>query len=248
MTLWQPLRDELARWRDAGRTASLWLRDDDAVAPTPALDRFAGLGRDHGVPVALAIIPARTGPALADRLAGEELIHPVIHGWSHANHAPAAEKKQELGLHRPRDAVLGDLTNGLARLRRFYGDRLTPMLVPPWNRIDPSLLDDLPALGFAGLSVFGHKLGSRPRLAVVNTHIDIVDSRAGNRCRDHGTLITGLVQELRDARDAGDGRPVGVLSHHLVSDEDAFRFLADLFAVAALSSAALWRTPGELLG
>lgn len=247
MTVWQPLRDELAQWRDAGRTASLWLRDDDAMEPTPALDRFADLVRGHNVPVALAIIPARTGPALADRLAGEVLIHPVIHGWSHANHAPASEKKQELGLHRPRDAVLGDLAKGLVRLRELYSDRLTPMLVPPWNRIDPSLLDDLPALGFTGLSAFGHKLGPQPRLAVVNTHIDIVDSRAGNRCRDHGVLIAGLVQELRDARTAGGSGPVGVLSHHLVSDEDAFRFLADLFTVTARSGAVFWRAPGELL-
>ena len=242
--LWQPLRDELARWHDAAR---LWLRDDDAIEPTPALDRLAGLARVHNVPIALAIIPARTGPALADRLAEEVHIHPVIHGWSHANHAPASEKKQELGLHRPRDAVLGDLASGLARLHALYGDRLIPMLVPPWNRIDPSLLADLPAQGFAGLSAFGHKLESRPGLAVVNTHIDIVDSRAGNRCRDHGVLIRGLTEELTAARATGDGRPVGVLSHHLVSDEDAFRFLADLFAVTARSAAVLWRSPGELL-
>lgn len=247
MTLWQPLQDELAQWRNAGRSASLWLRDDDAVAPTPALDRLADLARGHDVPVALAIIPARTGPALANRLAVEKIIHPVVHGWSHANHAPASEKKQELGLHRPRATVLGELADGLARLREFYGDRLTPMLVPPWNRIDPSLLDDLPEAGFTGLSAFGHKLISRPDLTVVNTHIDIVDSRAGNRCRDHGTLIAGLVQELQGARATGGGRPVGVLSHHLVSDDDAFRFLADLFTVAAQSGAVRWQTPDELI-
>jgi hypothetical protein len=247
MTLWQPLRDELAQWRDAGRTAALWLRDDDAIAPTPALDRLAGLARRHDVPVALAIIPARTGPALASRLAAETIIHPVVHGWSHANHALPPEKKQELGPHRPRDAVLSELARGLARLREFYGDRLTPMLVPPWNRIDPSLLDDLPALGFTGLSAFGHKLASRPGLTVVNTHTDIVDSRAGNRCRDHGTLISGLVQELQQARAADDGRPVGVLSHHLVSDDEAFRFLAELFTVAARSDAVTWKTPVDLL-
>lgn len=247
MTLWQPLQDELAHWRATGLTASLWLRDDDAIAPTPALDRLAGLARDHAVPVALAIIPARTGPALAQRLATEEFIHPVVHGWSHANHAPPTEKKQELGLHRPRAVVLSELAGGLVRLRELHGDRLTPMLVPPWNRIDPTLLDDLPRLGFAGLSAFGHKLAARAGLAVVNTHIDIVDSRAGNRCRDHATLITGLVRELQDARAADGGRPVGVLSHHLVSDEDAFRFLADLFTVSARSGAVTWRAPAELL-
>lgn len=245
-TLWQPLQDELVRWRQAGLAASLWLRDDDAVEPTPALDRLIGLTRAFAVPVALAIIPARTGPALAHRLGAEKHIHPVAHGWSHANHAPAPEKKQELGNHRPRRAVLDDLASGLGRLREFHGGNLTAMLVPPWNRIDPALLDDLPDLGFTGLSAFGHKLASTDRLTVVNTHIDIVDSRAGNRCRDPHMLVTNLIQELKQAREAGGG-PVGVLSHHLVSDDDAFRFLHDLFTCAAQSGAARWSTPRELL-
>lgn len=245
-TLWQPLQDELALWRQAGLTASLWLRDDDAVEPTPALDRLIGLTRAFAVPVALAIIPARTGPALARRLGAEKHIYPVVHGWSHSNHAPAPEKKQELGDHRPRQAVLEDLASGLARLGELHGDSLTPMLVPPWNRIDPALLDDLPALGFTGLSAFGHKLVSTDRLTVVNTHIDIVDSRAGNRCRDHRVLVTSLVQELKQARAAG-GRPVGVLSHHLVSDDDAFHFLHDLLTSATRSGAVRWSTPRELL-
>lgn len=245
--LWRPLRDELQEWRAAGRTASLWLRDDDAVAPTPALDRLIGLTREYNVPVALAIIPARTGPDLARRLAQETFIHPVIHGWSHANHAPPSEKKQELGDHRPRQVVRGDLANGLARLSELYRDRLTSLLVPPWNRIDSALLDDLPTLGYTGLSAFGHKLASTEHLTVVNTHIDIVDSRAGNRCRDHGLLIADLTRELADARAAGGAAPVGVLSHHLVSDDDAFRFLHDLFTVAGPSGVVRWRTPAELL-
>jgi hypothetical protein len=244
--LWRPLQDELAHWRGAGRTADLWLRDDDAVEPSPALDRLIGLTRKFNVPVALAIIPSRTGPALAMRLDGERHIHPLVHGWSHANHAPASEKKQELGHHRPRDAVLGDLAMGFARLSELYGSRLVPMLVPPWNRIDVSLLDDLPALGFACLSAFGHELASRPGLTVANTHIDIVDSRAGNACRDHGVLVASLAKELAEAHAHG-GRAVGILSHHLVSDEEAFRFLRDLFTIAAQSGAVRWRSPEEIL-
>jgi hypothetical protein len=244
-SLWQPFHDELARWRDADLTVELWLRDDDAIEPTPKLDQLMSLTGDFRIPVALAIIPARTGPALAEHLALARHIHPLVHGWSHANRAPSSEKKQELGHHRPRAAVLADLASGLDRLSRLYGERLIPMLVPPWNRIDPPLLDDLPGLGFTGLSAFGHKLHSRPGLIVANAHIDIIDSHAGNACRDHEWLIVALVKELAAARMEG-GRPVGVLSHHLVSDEAAFRFLTDLF-VAAPPGVATWRTPGELL-
>lgn len=242
---WRPLHDELARWRDLDRPAELWLRDDDAIEPTPALDRLIALTGEFGVPVALAIVPARSGPALADRLDAAKHVHPVIHGWSHANHAPSDEKKQELGPHRPKAEILNDLGAGLARLAGLYGERLVPMLVPPWNRIDPALLQDLPSLGFDALSAFGHKLQSQPGLAVVNTHLDIIDSHAGNVCRDHAWLIAALARELSEARIAG-GRPVGILSHHLVSDDLAFRFLQGLFTIAA-SARVRWRNPAELI-
>jgi hypothetical protein len=243
--LCQPVHDELARWRDCGLNVELWLRDDDAIEPTPKLDRLMALTAEFKIPVALAIVPAGTGPALARHLAHAKHVHPVQHGWSHANHAPLLEKKQELGAHRPRAAVLNDLAQGFGRLSDLYGQCFVPLLVPPWNRIDPDLLDDLPALGFAGLSAFGHKLISRSGLTIVNTHIDIIDSHAGNACRDHAWLIAALAAELADARAHG-GRPVGILSHHLVSDEMAFRFLRDLFT-AAPPGIARWLSPNELL-
>jgi hypothetical protein len=243
--LWRPLHEELSRWREVDLAVELWLRDDDAIEPTPALDRLIALTAQFDIPVALAVIPASSGSALADRLEAAKHVHPVIHGWSHANHAPFGEKKQELGPHRPQAEILHDLAAGLARLSELYGERLVPMLVPPWNRIDAVLLDDLPSLGFDALSAFGHKLQSRPGLAIVNTHLDIIDSHAGNVCRDHAWLIAALARELAEARMAG-GRPVGILSHHLVSDDLAFRFLRGLFA-AATSERVRWRSPAELI-
>jgi hypothetical protein len=91
MTLWQPVHSELARWREASLTVELWLRDDDATEPTPQLDQLIALTQEFAIPVALAIIPARSGSALAYRLGTATHIHPVIHGWSHANHAPNLE-------------------------------------------------------------------------------------------------------------------------------------------------------------
>lgn len=243
--VWQPVRDELARWRDVGLTADLWLRDDDTTEPSPRLDSLIALTAEFGIPVTLAIIPKRAGPALAERLARETHLYPAIHGWSHANHAPPGQKKQELGPHRPRADVLNDLAAGFARLSELHGERLVPMLVPPWNRIDPDLLDDLPALGFRGLSAFGNKFHSRPGLVVVNTHVDIIDSHAGNACREPAWLAKTLAEELAAARAAG-GRPIGILSHHMVSDDEAFRFLRDLFTVAP-PGRVRWRAPSDLL-
>lgn len=97
---WKTLEAELDRWRQAGRTARFWLRDDDAVEPTPALDRLVALSGQHRVPMTLAVIPEHTGEALAQRLTVHRDIDVAVHGWSHVNFAGAGEKKQELGPHR----------------------------------------------------------------------------------------------------------------------------------------------------
>ena len=68
---WPGLSAELDAWAAAGRTATFWWRDDDATAPTPELGRLLRLAGAHGAPLALAVIPAEAGPALAEALAAE---------------------------------------------------------------------------------------------------------------------------------------------------------------------------------
>ncbi len=79
---WQRLADELDRW--APGTATFWWRDDDAVAPSPALDRLLGLGSQ---PLALAVIPAEMVPELAGYLTGRK-VDVLQHGYAHRNHEP----------------------------------------------------------------------------------------------------------------------------------------------------------------
>ena len=97
---WQPFRAELDRWQRSGRTIAFWLRDDDAVQPTAALDRLLDLAGRHSIPTTLAVIPAYAREQLAARLATEPHVSVAVHGWAHDNHAPEGEKKQELGPHR----------------------------------------------------------------------------------------------------------------------------------------------------
>ena len=151
---WSDLTDELDAWRAEGRIATLWWRDDDAAAPAPALDRLAGLAGEHGVTVGLAVIPALAQPSLAPWL--EPVRAEVLqHGWAHRSHAAAGEKKSELGRHRAPGVMAAELARGLERLRELVGARCLPVLVPPWNRIDPDLIPALPDAGFRGLSVYG---------------------------------------------------------------------------------------------
>ncbi|SFP45586.1 hypothetical protein SAMN03159463_04246 [Mesorhizobium sp. NFR06] len=242
--IWQPLVEELASLQRADRKVEFWLRDDDAVDPTPALDRLLGLTGEFAVPVTLAVIPALTDEKLVARLDQAPHATVAVHGWAHRNHAPEDQKKQELGPHRPREAVLDDLTRGLARVTGLHGARAVPMLVPPWNRIDAGLVPDLGSIGFAALSVYGPPKPAS--LAVINSNVDIMDWHGTRGCRDHATLVQAIAAQLQDAFDGGE--PVGLLTHHLVHDESAWLFLERLFAVTARAGACAWLPIRTLIG
>ncbi|MDV4153938.1 polysaccharide deacetylase family protein [Rhizobium brockwellii] len=243
---WDPLRRELDRWQAAGRVARFWLRDDDAIEPTQALETLMALAGESGVPLMLAVIPGLTGEALAARLVEETVITVAVHGWSHTNHAGPEAKKQELGGERPAEVVLGELREGFRLLKRLHPARFLPMLVPPWNRIDAALIPALPGLGFAALSVYGRAKQEGP-VPLLNTHVDIIDWHGTRGGRGEAELVVELVAELRD-RFAGSEEPIGVLTHHLVHDAAAWDFLSALFAITARHPAVGWSAASELLG
>ncbi len=241
---WKKLGDVLERLSDANRSVRLWLRDDDAIEPTPALERLLDMTRHASVPLSLAVIPAFTGQPLADRLEGETHAAVTVHGWSHENHAGSGGKKCELGSDRPPAVVLGELGDGLAKLRALYAIRLDPVLVPPWNRIDKTLLPELKSLGFRAASVYGKADIASP-IELINTHVDIMDWSAG-RCQPHAALVDLLVAELARRMDGSD-EPIGILTHHLVHDEGCWDFMEKLFEVTATSDAARWHPLRDLL-
>ncbi|MGO6943019.1 polysaccharide deacetylase (plasmid) [Rhizobium leguminosarum] len=243
---WDPLHRELDRWQAAGRVARFWLRDDDAVEPTPALETLMTLAGQSEVPLTLALIPGLTGEALAARLAEEAAVAVAVHGWSHTNHAGPEAKKQELGGDRPADVVLGELGEGFRLLERLHPARFLPVLVPPWNRIDAALIPALPALGFAALSVYGRAKQDGP-MPLLNAHVDIIDWHGTRGGRSEADLVAELVAELRH-RFAGSDEPVGVLTHHLVHDAAAWDFLSALFAVTGRHPGVRWSPASELLG
>ena len=237
--IWQPLTAELDLWAAGGHSARFWLRDDDAIAPTRALDRLIATLAPFKAPVLLAIIPSGAGPDLAARLAGVDLVLPCQHGFCHRNHAEAGQKPTELGLHRGAPAVLADLRAGRDRLLGLFGTSLRPVLVPPWNRIDPGLIPHLADLGFTALSAFGEPEPPHAQPLRINANVDIIDWRASRSGHAHPKLVAKLVQALALARNNGHV-PVGILTHHLVHGERAWRFLELLGAYLAAHPAALW--------
>jgi hypothetical protein len=241
----EPLYRELERWRDAGRVARLWLRDDDAIEPTAALERLLAETKNYGIPVTLAVIPASTGAPLAQRLADEARVSVAVHGWAHYNHAGPDDKKQELGGSRLEETILGELHEGFLKLKGLYPKRFLSMLVPPWNRIDKGLIPKLSALGFESLSTYGRVKGESP-LAIVNSHLDLMDWHGARGGRPMADLIGELVAELQD-RFEGSREPIGVLGHHLVHDAAAWDFLAELFEATAGHPAVEWVSAATLV-
>lgn len=242
---WQALTFELDRWSASGRTIGLWLRDDDAVAPSPALDRLSDLAERFAAPVLLAVIPMLAEPALVGALRGMPLLHPCQHGASHLNRAPAGGKKSEFGPEREAAAVDAEIARGWRRLRDLLGDAALPIFVPPWNRIAQGHAARLGALGFAGLSCFrGYRLGADGGPRLLNTHLDIMDWHGGRVGRPAPDLLAELVALLAQRRqdEAGDIE-LGLLLHHRDHDETAWFALSDILTAAVAHPAVRMTDP-----
>lgn len=244
---WDDLRAELDAWSETGRAAEFWWRDDDAVAPGPALDRLAGLAGDAGAPLALAVIPAGATPDLAAWLAERLHVSVLQHGFDHANRAMPGQKKTEYPRTRPAAEARAAIAAGRDRLRGLFADRALPIFVPPWNRIAEDVARDLPGLGLPVLSTF------RPRppraRGRLNTHVDPIAWRAGRAFAGDAAVLAALTGHLRDRRRGATGvdptEPTGLLTHHLVTDAPGWAFLARLGQTLAAHPAARWSGPAD---
>jgi len=249
-----PLSAELDRWAAAGRTATLWWRDDDAGTMNDRLERLLTLRDRVDVNVALATVPARLEPPFRARMAAETRVTVLQHGYSHHNFATPDERKIELDASRPAEYVIAELAVGMQALHAVSG--WAPVLVPPWNRIAPHLLPLLPELGYRGLSGLGPR--SRPNalagLRQNNVHIDPIDwrGRYGSPRAFAGTArtIAAVVDHLAARRTgAADGEEVtGLMTHHLVQDDDTWRFVEHFIAQTKSHPAANWLATNDVFG
>ncbi|MGH6931822.1 MAG: polysaccharide deacetylase family protein [Dongiaceae bacterium] len=253
MSSWEALDRELDGWAAAGRVATFWWRDDDAVAPTGQLNRLLATldhAANQGAPICLAVIPAQVRPELASALMGRETVRVLQHGYAHLNHAPAGQKKAELGTDRPAGDVLTELRIGREHLAGMFGPAALPVLVPPWNRIAPAIAAALPAIGLRYLSTYGPRPPARQGAEIrrLNTHIDIMDWHAGRRFVGEAMALQLAVGHLAVRRrgDNDPDEPTGLLTHHLVHDEAAWRFVGAFLNRTLVHRAARWLNGAEI--
>lgn len=246
---WPDLVAELDRWGESGHVANLWWRDDDAVAPTPALTTLLQVAGE--MPVGLAVIPAKAHPELAGFLEDTPGLAVLQHGWRHANHAAADTKKCEFPASRPAAAVAAELAEGRTRLNGLFGKRALPVFVPPWNRFADEFVPLLTKVGIRGLSAMASRKfkGLHPNIASMDVHLDLVAWKNGKRFIGTAAALTGLIGHLRTRRtgQAERDRATGILTHHLVMDRSTAGFLDRLVATIGRHQAARWANAAELL-
>jgi hypothetical protein len=245
---WRALEDEIARWRDAGRVAEFWWRDDDAARPAPALSRLLQLAQRSATPLALAVVPMQAEAEIFAELGPDLAV--IQHGSDHRDRAGAGAKKSEFAAAEPPEHALARLARGRAKLAGWARSRFVPVLAPPWNRLPESLLPHLAGAGFLGLSRFGARAAAAPArgLRQVNTHVDLVAWRAGRGFVGEEAALGAAIRHLAAKREgrADAGEPTGWLSHHAVHDEAAWSFLERLFETIRPAPGLRWCAAQEL--
>jgi len=247
---WLMLQQELDLWADSGKTATFWWRDDDAVEETPQLHILDALSRDMNVPVSLAVIPAGLHDSLPRFLRSRENLIAIQHGYGHRSYALAGMKKIELGGDRSDDDIRSDLGTGCRQLRTAFGEQFIPVLVPPWNRIEGRVYSTLNGAGFSGVSSMWTRETAYPvkGLLQVNAHLDPVDWRHDRGFIGETIAIEQIHRHLSSRRLATKdiAEPTGILTHHLVQNDEVWAFCRTLFETLNRHPAAQWLSAGEI--
>lgn len=242
---WRGLARELDRWEAQGRACRFWWRDDDASEVSPRLERLVALSRSAAAPLLLSVIPsphaATIFPAIADAPIGV-----AQHGVDHHN-------RLRLGGHaqfrpsEPTSQVIGELLRAAVDLRGH--PQTLPIYVAPWNRLSANLLEALPAAGFEMVSAFGGPVRAYPGLTRVDAHVDLFRWAPAPAFRGPVLCLSALRLALRRRRLARTwSEPVGILTHHLRLEAEAWDFLETLLPRLSAAPGAAWLAPAELAG
>ena len=218
------LRSTLEQMQEQEREVRVFLRDDDIDEDEARLRQLLDIAFSRGVPINLAIIPARLTDAAVRLLQDyksfqSKLIELHQHGWQHVNHEKDG-KKSEFGPARCIEEQLQDITRGKARLEAVFGDTCFPAFTPPWNRCTEDTLKILDQLGFLVLSR-DHK--NQPLAGYdfreISVTLDLFRWKGGVAFKSPEEITQNFISQI------GAWDVVGILLHHKVMDGAAFSFL-----------------------
>ncbi|MFA9420182.1 MAG: hypothetical protein ACERLB_08530 [Gammaproteobacteria bacterium] len=241
---WAKLQDELDLWSDTGNSATFWWRDDDATRETAELKRLNSLSQDLQIPVALATIPSLLHNSLPRYLRERNNFTVFQHGYSHSSYAAEGMKRIEVGGERSTDEIQTQLATGCQKLQDAFADQFLPVLVPPWNRIEPRTYAALVSAGFCGVSSMWARASAYPAegLLQVNTHLDPVNWRHDRGFIGESRAIAHICNHLftRRANSQVSSEPTGILTHQLAQTEEVWDFVRRLMQKLSEHPAVEW--------
>ena len=248
---WRELGRELDLWAGGSGRATLWWRDDDAAAVTPALERLLELQAEYA-----RAAGARGHPGPAGARAGRAPCR--LRG----RRRPAARLSPPQS-RRPRARAPGSSAI-IARSSRWPRTSRRGSGVSPrrsarascrcWRRPGTgsrtAVVQRLPALGFVGLSTFGardrRRTGAGPGPGQRSLRSDQMEAgrplcrhRAGARRPDRPSAGAPLGT-------ADPGEPTGFVTHHLALDAPAWGFVAELLRRTSAHPRAAWLNAREV--
>lgn len=244
MATWQELTNELDRWQEFGKTATLWWRDDDACVLTPQLEQLIEIADETGVAVHLAVIPAKLENDAVTFLLKSPNTRILQHGYAHIDHAPKGEGSWELGDHRSLETVKSELAKGFAILATAFGEKFLPVLVPPWTRFSDKLRPCLVQLGFKGYSAEGFRQRQRTedKLKTIHAHCDPIKWKQDARFKGTERVLDDFVEHLQQRRlgQCDPTEPTGLCTHHMDHTRELWDFLPALLKATKTHPAAEW--------
>jgi len=223
------LGPELALWARAGHAPVIWWRDDDARAPTWALEHLLSLSRRHAAPLTLAAIAGPGLPLLARRVRTEPQVEVAVHGFRHVNRHPAGQGAGEIVDGDDSDWIQAQLR---ATVTLFQRAGLAPTLfVPPWNNLKPRLVALLPCGSITAVSAFDQDRSASGGVLRLDAHLDVLRWKNGGRFRGTWRFLSRMRRLMVQRRRSGRwDEPMGLLTHHLDHDKATWLFLEQFLA------------------
>jgi hypothetical protein len=137
-------------------------------------------------------------------------------------------------------------------MRELFPDGGEPVLAAPWNRIARPVLDRLSETGYRGASAMGPRalMAGAHGLAVANAHVDPLNWKSGGRFAGLSKALSSIIGELKARRTSASepDEPLGLLTHHLVHDEETWAFLPRFLEVTSAHPAARWVDARDVFG
>lgn len=241
MADYENLTLELEKWRTERKTATFWWRDDDLTEPTESLHRLLSLRQYFDIPLSVAVIPESAHPSLLDYLGDCSILQ---HGYRHVDLSQEGEKKSEYPASRNLEEAVQEIGHGREILSDIFKDQFYPVFVPPWNRISGEAVSALSKLGYIALSRYQPRkqIFASRGLIEINTHVDVINWRGDRSVVKEPFLLDMVLNHLRARRKNRILRdePTGLLTHHLVHDEDTWATLFQLMTFLTEHHSVRW--------